>query len=38
MEMLSRHHASGATPEALFNAARPAAAMIDAFRQPPASS
>jgi AcrR family transcriptional regulator len=32
--MLSRHHASRATPEALFNAARLAAAMIDAFRRP----
>ena len=38
LEMLSRHHASYATPEALFQAARPAAAMIDAFRKPPASS
>jgi AcrR family transcriptional regulator len=36
--MLSRHHASRATPDALFNAARPAAAMIDAFRRPPAGS
>jgi AcrR family transcriptional regulator len=38
LELLSRHHASRATPEALFMAARPAAAMIDAFRQPRASS
>jgi AcrR family transcriptional regulator len=38
LEMLSRHQASRATPEALFKAARPAAAMIDAFRQPRASS
>ena len=38
LEMLSRRHASRTTPEALFNAARPAAAMIDAFRQPHVSS
>jgi AcrR family transcriptional regulator len=38
LEMLSRHHASCATPEALFQAARPAAAMIDAFRKPHVSS
>jgi AcrR family transcriptional regulator len=34
LEMLSRHRASRATPEALFDAARPAAEMIDAFHRP----
>jgi AcrR family transcriptional regulator len=33
LEMLSHLHADRATPEALFDAARPAAAMIDAFRR-----
>jgi AcrR family transcriptional regulator len=33
LEMLSHLHANLATPEALFDAARPAAAMIDAFRR-----
>lgn len=36
LEMLSRHHASRVTPEALFSAVRPAAVMIDAFRRPQA--
>jgi AcrR family transcriptional regulator len=34
LEMLSRLHASRVTPEALFDSARPAAEMIDAFRRP----
>lgn len=34
LEMLSRHRASRATPEAFFDAVRPAAEMIDAFRRP----
>jgi AcrR family transcriptional regulator len=38
LEMLSRHHANRATPEALFDAARPAAALFDAFRQSHVSS
>lgn len=38
LEILSRHHASHANPEALFDAARPAAEMIDAFRRPDARS
>ena len=38
LEMLSRHGAGGVDPEALFSAVRPAAAMIDAFRQPHAGS
>jgi len=33
LEMLSHLHANRATPEALFDAARPVAAMIDAFRR-----
>jgi hypothetical protein len=38
LEMLSRHHASQTSPEAFFDAARPAAEMIDAFRRPHARS
>jgi AcrR family transcriptional regulator len=38
LQMLSRHHASQANPEALLDAARPAAEMIDAFRRPHARS
>jgi AcrR family transcriptional regulator len=34
LEMLSRLHASRVTPEVFFDAALPAAAMIDAFRRP----
>jgi len=34
LEMLSRLHASRVTPEVFFDAARPGAAMIDAFRRP----
>lgn len=34
LEMLSRLHASRVTPEAFFDAVRPAAEMIDAFRRP----
>jgi AcrR family transcriptional regulator len=33
LEMLSHLHANRVTPEALFDAARPAAVMIDAFRR-----
>lgn len=33
LEMLSHLHANRVTPQALFDAARPAAAMIDAFRR-----
>jgi AcrR family transcriptional regulator len=36
LDMLSRLHASRVTPEAFFDAALPAAKMIDAFRRPQA--
>jgi hypothetical protein len=37
LEMLSRLHASRVTLQAIFDAALPAAEMIDAFRRPNAS-
>jgi len=36
LELLSRHHASSVTTEALLDAGRPAAELIDSFRWPPA--